>query len=144
VRWSAAAGGAIGLASGVLIGTADSDRINRAAATAGIGAVVGVATGLAVSRFAQRFGWADVATVGLLGGAIGAMPRGAAVGIVAGGAAGVVLWQTIPGFHLPDVVGTAVAGIAVGSLVQWVWTAADAHSASGNGPLLLLPVTIRF
>ena len=144
VRWSAAAGGAIGLASGVLIGTADQNRIERAATTAGIGAVAGLAAGLAISQFAQRFGWMDVATVGLLGAAIGATPRGAAIGVAAGGAVGLVLWQAIPGFHLPDAAGAAVAGMTLGSLVQWVWSAADAHHDPGNGTQLIVPLTIRF
>lgn len=144
VRWATAVGGAIGLASGMAIGAADSDRIERAGTTAGIGAAVGVAAGLAASRFAQRFGWADVATIGLLGGAVGAMPRGAGIGVLVGGAAGVVLWQFIPGVHLPDAVGFAVAGLALGSLTQWVWSAADARREPGTGTQLLVPLTIRF
>jgi hypothetical protein len=144
VRWSTAVGGVIGVASGVLIGAADSDRIERAATTAGIGAVAGIAAGFAASRFVQRFGWADVATIGLLGGAVGAMPRGAGIGVLVGGTAGVVLWQTIPGVHLPDAVGFAVAGLALGSLTQWVWSAAETRREPGTGAQLLVPLTIRF
>ncbi len=144
VRWSAAVSGMVGLASGALIGAADQERIGDAATSAGIGVLVGVAAGLAITSVAQRIGWRDVATVGLMGGAIGAAPEGAAIGLGVGTVVGVVLWQAVPDFAFPDALGVAAAGLALGALGDWVWSAIDAQSNTDVTMQFVFPLRVGF
>jgi len=119
--WGHALGaGALGLVGGVLMGEADADRVGSAAGSAGIGFVAGSVAGLILKPIAQRVGWHDVLTVGLLGGAIGASPEGAALGFGAGAVAGVILWRVIPGGTFPDALSAALAGLALGGVGGWL------------------------
>jgi hypothetical protein len=142
VRWSAAIGGTVGLTSGLLVGAADEDDILGRLGSAGIGAAVGVAGALAVRPIIQRFGWKDVATVGLLGASIGASPKGAAIGFGSGALIGVVLWQAAPGFEVPDAFGAALGGLALGAVTDWVVRAIDAQS-SGEAAFVV-PLRVGF
>lgn len=144
VRWSAAVSGTIGLAGGLLVGAADQDRIATAGKSAGIGFLVGSAVGLGLKPFAQRFGWQDVAAVGLLGGAIGASPKGAGIGLGVGAAVAAVLSLSLSDFTFPDVLGTALAGLTIGSLSGWVVDGIDAHTDSDSALHLAFPLTVRF
>ncbi len=139
-----ALGAAVGLTGGILIGTTDKDRIAESAKSAGIGFVIGSAAGLAITPFAQRFGWRDVLTMGALGAAVGAAPRGAAIGLGVGAAFGGVLWIIEPEFGFPNFLGTAVGGLAVGTLGNWIIDGIDARSGSGEGIPLLLPLRLSF
>jgi hypothetical protein len=105
---------------------------------------VGSAVGLGLKPFAQRFGWQDVAAVGLLGGAIGASPKGAGIGLGVGAAVGAVLSLSLSDFTFPDVLGTALAGLTIGSLSGWVVDGIDAHTDSDSALHLAFPLTVRF
>ncbi len=140
VRWSSVTGGALGLAGGLALGAADSERVEDTAVRAGIGFLAGSAAGLVVKSAAQRVGWADVATLGLIGGAIGSAPRGAAIGLAAGGAVGLILYGTVDGFELPDLLGAALAGLAIGGITQWVAEGIDAQTQDSP----VLSFSVRF
>lgn len=146
VGWSAVFGGAIGLSSGAVIGANDSDEIKRAVETAGIGFGIGVVAGLVIKPIAQRVGWQDVAAVGLMGGAVGAAPKGAVIGLGVGTVVGFTLSRTVDGFNLPDAVGAAIAGAAVGALTDWVVSAINASGdpATQSGARITIPVSVRF
>ncbi len=146
VRWSAGVGAGVGLASGVLIGAADSDRIGRSATSAAIGFGVGAAAGLVLVPIAQRFGWQDVLATGLMGGAVGAAPLGAAIGLGCGTLIGAALWATIDGVTLPDAVGVGLVGMSLGALTEWVVLAARAQSGGdpARGLQIALPMRVSF
>jgi hypothetical protein len=128
VRWSAIGGGAIGLTGGAMLGAGDSDRLGDAAIGAGIGFAVGALGGMLLKSQAERFGWQDVAAVGLFGGAIGSAPRGSAIGLLGGSAAGLVTWALLDDFKGPDLLGAALAGLAIGGIAEWLIRGIDAQS----------------
>jgi hypothetical protein len=90
--------------------------------------------------FLQRFGWDDVAAVGLMGGAIGASPVGAAIGFGAGTLIGVVLWQVVPSIELSDALAFSVGGMALGGLTGWVYRAFDVESAVPAAAHVAIPI----
>jgi hypothetical protein len=143
VRWSSVTGGAVGLSGGLLLGAADPERVGDAALGAGIGFLAGSVAGLLLRSTAQRVGWADVATLGLVGGATGTAPRGAAIGLAAGGAIGLILWRAADGFELPDALGAAVAGLAIGGITQWLLEGIDAQT-NDVPALQVMAVSLRF
>ena len=135
-------GATVGMVSGAALGAADPERLGDLAASAGIGVAVGVAAGLALVPIAQRFGWKDVATLGLLGGAVGASPAGAGIGLAAGGAGGLVLhWLAPESVRLPEVLALAAGGMAVGALAGWV---VEAHRSPGDGVAALVVWQVPF
>jgi hypothetical protein len=142
IRAHALGAGALGLLGGALMGEADADRVGSAAGSAGIGFLAGTAAGLILKPIAQRVGWRDVFTIGLLGGAIGASPAGAALGFGAGAVAGVVLWRVIPGGTFPDALSVALTGLALGGIGGWI-----VRGLEGGPPDFIFPVPmarIRF
>jgi hypothetical protein len=143
VRWSAVGGGAVGMTGGLLLGSADRERVGDKALSAGIGFAAGVLAGLAVRSAAQRVGWADVATLGLVGGAIGSAPRGSAVGLGAGAVIGSLLYLALDGVEEPDALGIALAGLALGGLTEWLVEGIDAQSAT-SPPLELSVIRVEF
>jgi hypothetical protein len=146
VRWSAVGGGLIGLVSGAVIGANDSEHIERSAKGAAIGFGVGFVAGTVLKPIAQRVGWQDVAAVGLMGGAMGAAPKGAIIGAGIGAAVGFTLMKTVDGFNMPDLVGAAIGGAALGVLTDWVVSAINTSSdgtAAGN-PQLTIPFNVSF
>ena len=127
VRAAAAAGGVIGLIGGLYLGDADEDGIAAAYRGAAYGALAGAAVGFALKEVIPHYGWLDVATGAAIGAGIGAAAKGSVIGLAVGSAVGVVLWRAVPAIELPDAVGIAVAGLAVGGLTSWVVRAVDAQ-----------------
>jgi hypothetical protein len=145
VRRTAIIGGSVGLMSGIMIGAGDSDWVAESATSAAIGFGIGAAAGLALKPIAQRVGWEDVFAVGLIGGAIGATPRGSAVGAALGTGVGIVLWRSVNGFNLPDAVGAGLAGMALGAMTEWLLTAVDLRAGvTDENVQLILPLTVSF
>ena len=144
VRIATVAAGAVGLASGALLGAADGDRLGDHAKTAGYGVLIGAAAGLAMKPLIQRFGWQDVATVAALGGAIGTSAKGAGIGLAAGSLVGLILWQLIPGFELPDAFATAFAGLAVGGIGALAIEAYDRKTSDAPTFQFVAPVAVQF
>jgi hypothetical protein len=139
----ALAGGTLGLVGGALAGRANDERVHSAGLSAGIGFLAGSAVGLVLKPVAQRFGWHDVLTIGLLGAAIGASPEGAAVGLGGGAVAGLIVWKIAPGGTFPDGLAMALAGIALGGISGWLVTGLQDESSTARG--LPLPLgRIRF
>jgi hypothetical protein len=128
----ALAGGALGLVGGALAGSANDERVKSAGLSAGIGFLAGSAVGLVLKPVAQRFGWHDVFTIGLLGAAIGASPKGAAVGFGGGALAGVIVWQILPGGTFPDGLAVALAGTALGGIGGWLVTGLQDEMPGGR------------
>ena len=128
VRWSAIGGGAIAATGGVLLGAGDSNRLGDAALGAGIGFVAGAIGGMLIKSKAERFGWQDVAAVGLFGGSIGSAPAGSAIGLLGGSALGLAAWALFDDFKSPDLFGAAIAGLAIGGIAEWLVRGIDAQS----------------
>lgn len=129
VGGATALGGAIGLASGVIIGGSNRSRVSDRATTGLIGFAVASTIALAGRPFLQRVGLTDVFTVGVVGGVIGTQPMSALAGLAVGSAFGVALRVTVPGFETPDIAAAAVAGVMVGVLAGWISDAMDAGSS---------------
>lgn len=145
VRIAGALTGAVGLASGIYLGDADRDRVIQRAKGAGAGLLVGAATGAVLKPFIQRFGWQDVAAVGLVGSAVGASAKGSVIGLGVGSVLGVTLWQTVPGFESPDVIGAALMGVAIGAVAGWVLESVDAQTVDAEAqPRIILPLRFTF
>jgi len=141
VRWSAVGGGTVGLLGGAMLGADDSERLEDAAVGSGIGFLAGAAAGLVLKSASERFGWQDVAAVGLFGGAIGSAPLGSAVGLLGGSAVGLVLWKLVDDFNSPDMIGAAIAGLAVGGIAEWLVRGIDA--GSGGGTMMRFSIPLR-
>lgn len=144
MRIAVATASAIGMASGIALGAADSERLADHAVGAGIGALFGLGAGLALKPFVPRYAWQDVAALALAGGGVGASAKGAVIGLGAGTVIGVALWQLIPSFELPNAFAAALAGLAIGGLTALAFEGVDAHSSDPGIPALFAPVTIRF
>lgn len=144
VRWSAIGGGTVGMTGGILLGAGDSDGLGDAALGAGIGFAVGALGGMLIRTKAERFGWQDVAAVGLFGGAIGSAPRGSAIGLLGGSAVGFLAWAIWDDFKGPDLFGTALAGLAIGGLAEWLVRGLDAESAGEDELRFTVPMKVGF
>ncbi len=132
VRWSAIGGGVIAATGGALLGAGDSNRLGDAALGAGIGFVAGAIGGMLIKSKAERFGWQDVAAVGLFGGAIGSAPAGSAIGFLGGSALGLAAWALFDDFKSPDLLGAAMAGLAIGGIAEWLVRGIDAQSGDSE------------
>lgn len=144
VRIAVATASAIGMASGIALGAADSDRLADHAAGAGFGALIGLGAGLAVKPFVPRFAWQDVAALALAGGGVGASAKGAVIGLAAGTVIGVALWQIVPSFELPNAFAAALAGLAIGGLGALAFEGVDGHLGEPIAPAVVAPITLRF
>lgn len=144
VRWSAIGGGAIGVTGGALLGAGDSDRLADAAVGAGIGFVAGAIGGMLLKSKAERFGWQDVAAVGLFGGAVGSAPIGSAIGMLSGSAVGLAAWALLDDFKGPDLLGATVAGLAIGGIAEWLVRGIDAQSGGDREVQLYVPLRVGF
>ncbi|MCL7960559.1 MAG: hypothetical protein M8861_10225 [marine benthic group bacterium] len=144
VRWSAIGGGVLGLTGGAMLGASDSDQLSDAAVGAGIGFAAGVVGGLVLKSAAERFGWQDVAVVGLLGGSIGAAPLGSAIGLLGGSAIGLAASALLDGFDTPDLIGAAAAGMALGGIAEWLVRGIGAGGEDSPQFSLVLPLTVGF
>ncbi len=139
VRVSGAFGGVVAALGGVHLGGVDEDAVASAARGAGYGMLVGAAAGFSLKSSVQRLGWSEVAAGAIIGSAFGASARGAAVGLAAGTALGAVLYWAIPSFDLPNSIGVAVAGMALGGISSWV-----IRGVEGNPGADAQPVTVSF
>jgi hypothetical protein len=144
VRWSAASGGALGLVGGAMLGASDSDHLSDVALGTGIGFAAGVAGGLVLKSAAERFGWQDVAVVGLVGGAIGAAPLGSAIGLLGGSAVGLATMALVDSFETPDLIGAAAAGLALGGIVEWLVRGIGAQGTDADEFYLSVPLSVGF
>jgi hypothetical protein len=134
-------GGAVAGVSGLFVGSGDSEAAGRIGTSAAIGFGIGAATGAVLKPLVHHFGWPDVLALGLVGGAIGAAPRGAGLGLGAGVVVGSAAWALIPGVAFDDAVAISLMGLAVGGLSEWVIRAADART----GPSATVPLaSLRF
>jgi hypothetical protein len=65
--------------------------------------------------------------------------------LASGAAIGVVLWQAIPSFDLPNAAGVALMGMALGGVTSWVIRAVDARGSTNGVPLeLSVPLNVSF
>jgi hypothetical protein len=127
-----------------MLGASDSDQLSDAALGAGIGFAAGVIGGLVLKSAAERFGWQDVAVVGLLGGAIGAAPAGSAIGFLGGSAIGLAALGLFDSFETPDLIGAAAAGMALGGITEWLVRGIGAQGEDSPQFSVVLPLTVGF
>ncbi|MGD8320734.1 MAG: hypothetical protein PVJ02_09775 [Gemmatimonadota bacterium] len=132
-RVGAALGGAVGLASGAVLGSNDSAALEGAFRNAGYGALAGGLVGWGLTGVVRQYWWPDPLAIGAVGAAIGASPKGAGAGFVAGAAAGFLSWMAIPRVSVGDAISLALTGLAAGGLIGWVSEAAASRS---GGPAL--------
>jgi len=144
VRWSAIGGGVVAATGGAMLGAVDSDQLGDAAVGAGIGFLAGAIGGMLIKSQAERFGWQDVAAVGLFGGAIGSAPRGSVIGLLGGSAVGLVTWALLDDFKGPDLLGAALAGLAIGGIAEWLIRGIDAQSEDDSEILFTVPLQVGF
>lgn len=122
----ASLGGALGVTMGGLIGAQNQDALLDRAESAGYGALIGAVVGVGLRYGVRQYGWGDAVTVAAIGGAVGAAPMGTVIGAGAGAATGAILWAVFPRAGFSDFVLFAVAGAAVGGMIDWVNGAATA------------------
>ena len=137
----ASAGGVVGLTVGGIMGAEDERAVRARFEHAGVGALIGAVAGLVLRRGVRQYGWADVAAMSALGGAIGASARGAGLGAGIGAATGAVVWKIFPKAGIQDLFLFTLAGTALGGLYDWADGAASARGSGGvPGPSFSIPV----
>lgn len=142
-RVAAGVGGAIGGISGAVIGSADRELARLHLRNAGVGAFIGVGTGLVLQELVRQYGWLDAGAGALIGGAIGAAPRGAGLGAGVGAVLGLSLWAVFPNVEPGDAVALTLLGVAVGGLTQWIMDASEAgDSPTGPVPIPFFSITV--
>lgn len=134
-------GAAMGMVMGGLIGAQNTNALDIRAENAGIGLVVGAVVGVGLRRAVRQYGWTDVGTAALLGGAIGAAPVGSGIGAGAGAVTGALAWWLIPDATIADMAMISLLGLAVGGMVDW---ADGAASAKSDRPPTFPVFTIHF
>lgn len=134
--------GLAGLSFGAVIGDRNPMQISERFDGALIGVLVGAGVGVGLRRGVRQYGWRDVAVVAFAGGAIGAAPVGAAIGASVGAAVGGFVWAAFPRAGLQDFSLFTLAGVAVGSLVDWAYGAAHSEDATTTRPTLSLSVPL--
>jgi len=139
VTWTLVGAGIAGV-SGGHIGSVTQERLGDLATSAAIGFGIGSAVGVVLAPFINYYTWRDALAIGMIGGAVGASPKGAAIGVAAGLAGGVLLWWAIPSATSQDALQTALLGLAVGGISGWM---ADALQAGGSGTVVL-PMSVAF
>lgn len=135
---AAFAGGAVGFTAGAALGAADEDQVFDRYRNGLIGLGVGAAAGYALKVVIRQYGWLDVASGAVLGGAIGASGMGALYGVGAGALVGGVLLATVPSIRVVDAAGVMMVGLAAGSMIGWALSAADAADQAAA------PVSLAF
>lgn len=121
-------GAAMGMVMGGLIGAQNTNALDIRVENAGIGVLAGAVVGVGLRSAVRQYGWTDVGTAALVGGAIGAAPVGSAIGVGAGAATGALAWWLIPDANAADMVMLSLLGLAVGGMVDWAEGAASAKS----------------
>lgn len=145
VAVSSVLGGAVGGVGGVLLGAEDGSRLGGRGRSALVGLGLGTLSGLASRRAFDRFSWPDVGMIGLIGGAVGAQPRGALLGTATGGGVGLLVWAIVPDADVSDAVGFMLAGLAAGVLAGWIEDGVEAgRTDPRDGPIPLLSVQVSF
>jgi hypothetical protein len=139
VTWTLVGAGIAGV-SGGRIGNLSQERLGDLATSAAIGFGVGAAVGAVLAPFIHHYAWEDALAMGMIGGAVGASPKGAAIGMAAGLAGGVLLWWAIPTATSQDALQTALLGLAVGGISGWM---AEALQGSADGGVVL-PMSVAF
>lgn len=130
-RVSAAAGGALGLASGAIIGAKDIDQIRDRGRGALYGLLIGGFVGSVLQESVRQYAWDDAALVAVFGAAVGAAPEGTLVGGGVGAVVGGLAWALSPRGGLQDLIMFTVLGSALGGLYDWVNGAVDARGSGG-------------
>jgi hypothetical protein len=143
VRSAAIVGTVVGLGSGMAIGSASLEEVERMATGAAVGFVVGGGIGLALKQVILYSTWGDVVAAGVVGASVGTSPIGALVGLGAGTVAGLAAWQLFPAFDLVNAAEFSVAGLALGGIASLLYRAFDAQ-AEDSAPTVTLPIRIRF
>jgi len=143
IRTASLIGAAFGGTAGAMLGDADSDALKRAGIRAAFGFGVGGAFGILSMRAKSAIGWRDAFMLGAIGGAIGAKPFGAALGFGAGTLTGSLAAWVVPGFGLPEIAATAMAGMAVGILADWAVSASNARSNNESVSLSIPLIRLR-
>ena len=136
-RTWAFSGGVIAGIAGARIGYVNRAELGNLAKTAAIGLGAGVALGAAIAPFMkQHYGVMDVLAIGLIGGAVGASPVGAAIGFGTGLVGGTLLWLVVDEATSQDALQTALLGLAVGGISGWAANALQAE--------VVLPMSVSF
>jgi hypothetical protein len=139
IRTFTVLGAAVGATAGGFLADRDRDALERTAIRAAVGFGIGGAFGIAARYTKSAVGWRDALMIGAIGGAIGAKPFGAALGFSGGLIVGFGASYVIPGFGLPEIAATTLAGMALGVLTDWVLSAQAAQD-SMEGPSLSMPL----
>jgi len=137
---SAAFGGAVGVASGAIIGSKSSDEVLTRARGAVYGSLIGAFTGAVLEGAVRQYAWQDALLVAGLGAAVGAAPVGAVLGLGAGTVLGGLAWAVLPSGGPADVVLLALVGSATGALYDWVAHAAEPDK--GGAPALVASFSV--
>ncbi len=143
VRTSTIMGSLVGLASGMAIGSADLEEVERMATGAAIGFAIGSGVGLVVKKVVLYSTWGDVLASGAIGMAVGTSPQGALIGLGAGALVGIVAWQLIPRFDLVNATDATLLGMAIGGVGSLMIRAVKAQSQS-TAQSVTFPISIRF
>jgi hypothetical protein len=140
VRAMTLAGSIVGGTAGSVFGSRDSEAIKRSAIRSAIGFGIGSAFGIITMKAKSAVGWRDALMLGAVGGAVGARPFGAALGFTGGTLIGWGLSYIVPEFGIPEVAATALAGMAIGVLADWVLSASNAGDDGLATPTISLPL----
>ncbi|MEE8362314.1 MAG: hypothetical protein V3R71_09155 [Gemmatimonadales bacterium] len=143
VRTSSIMGTALGLASGMAIGSGNLEEVERMATGAAIGFAIGSGVGLVVKKVVLYSTWGDVVATGAIGMAVGTSPEGALIGLGAGAIVGMVAWQLIPRFDLVNATDATLLGMTIGGIGSLVLRGFQAQ-AEGTAQTVTLPINIRF
>jgi len=143
VRTSSIMGTALGLASGMAIGSGDLEEVERMATGAAIGFAIGSGVGLVVKKVVLYSTWGDVVATGAIGMAVGTSPEGALIGLGAGAIVGMVAWQLIPRFDLVNATDATLLGMTIGGIGSLVLRGFQAQ-AEGTAQSVTIPINIRF
>ena len=119
VRAVAIGTGVVGATAGAILGGRDPAALEGRAIGGAVGFGIGTALGFGLTPFIERWAAQDALALGLIGGAVGTAPLGAALGFGVGAAAGGLLWGVAPGFGSPRAATFALAGLAAGVLTEW-------------------------
>jgi len=143
VRTSAIIGTVLGAGSGLALGSADVDGVERMATGGAIGFVIGSGIGFAVKEIVLYSTWGDVLAAGAIGMAVGTSPEGSLIGMTVGGLVGVTMWQLSPKFDLVNATEVTLLGMAVGGVVSLIYRGISAQAES-NQPDVVLPIQFSF
>ena len=143
VRTTTIVGTVVGLGSGMALGSADREAVERMATGAAIGFVIGGGIGFAMKQVILYSTWGDVVASGVVGAAVGTSPEGALIGLGAGTLVGLAAWQLFPSFDLVNAAEFSLAGLAAGGIASLVYRAIDAQS-NDDPSTIMLPITLHF